>query len=126
MGKAPRAPTTEGAAVAPTNPNSQVGLAVAVECSASPVGTLVGDASLSFRPQLLEPASSDSNRHIPSGSHVNPSTPTSPLEGSDLEDDDVTMFLNFEAEEDVQLSTDRTKKRRLEEGDASSPSQSNI
>jgi len=57
---------------------------------------------------------------------VNPSTPTSPLEGSDLEDDDVTMFLNFEAEEDAQLSTESTKKRRLEEGEASSPSQSNI
>jgi len=56
---------------------------------------------------------------------MNVSSPASQLEGSDLEDDDVTMFLNFEHDDDVQLSSESNKKRRLEEGDASSPSQSN-
>jgi len=88
------------------------------------VGPLVGAAGLCVSPQTLAPASSDSNRHTPSGSRVYVSSPASPLEGSDLEDEDVAMFLNFDNEDDVQLSSGSTKKRRLEEGDASSPSQS--
>jgi len=81
-----------------------------------------GEPSLPASSPALEPAGSGTNRPLPSP--VLASSPTSPIEGSDLEDDDVTMFLNLENEEDVQLSSDSTKKRRLDEGDVASPSTS--
>ena len=83
---------------------------------------MVGVPSLPVSSPALEPAGSGTTRPIPSP--VLASSPASPLEGSDLEEDDVTMFLNLEAEEDVQLSSDSTKKRRLDDGDAASPSTS--
>jgi len=46
------------------------------------------------------------------------------LEGSDLDDDDVTMFLNLENEDEAPVPAESAKKRRVEEGDASSPSSS--
>ena len=85
---------------------------------------LVGAANLQVSSPVLEPAASGNSRHIPTGSRVFGSSPASPLEGSDLDDEDVTMFLNLENEDDVQLSSESTKKRRLEEGDVSSPSHS--
>lgn len=89
------------------------------------VGPLLGASGLPVRPLAFATATSDSTRPISPGSRMNVSSPASQLEGSDLEDDDVTMFLNFEHDDDVQLSSESNKKRRLEEGDASSPSQSN-
>jgi len=126
MGLAPLISSNDGTAAILPHPHPQVGIVVDVTSASLPVEPLVGDSGLSFRPQGLEPASSEANRSLSSGSNVNASTPTSPLEGSELEDDDVTMFLNLEAEEEVQPSTESSKKRRLEEGDASSPLQSNI
>jgi len=87
----------------------------------TPVGGNMGLHDLS---PVLEPASSEASGHLSSGSHVNASNPTSPLEGSDVEEDDVTMFLNLDNEEDVQMSSESSKKRRLEAGEASSPSHS--
>jgi len=84
--------------------------------------TVVGEPSLPVSSLALAPAGSGTTRPLPSP--VLASSPASPLEGSDLEDDDVTMFLILETEEDVQLSSDSTKKRRLDEGDAASPSTS--
>jgi len=89
-----------------------------------PSTTLLGPTGAHGRVPTLEPASSEVSGHAPSGTRVNASTPTSPFEGSDVEEDDVTMFLNLEAEEDIQLSSESSKKRRLEEGEASSPSHS--
>ena len=79
-----------------------------------------GDLLASSLP--LAPAASDSNRLTHSGSNLSPSSSASPLEGTDFEDDDVDMFLNFENEDEVQLSSESMKRRRLEEGDAPSPS----
>ena len=115
-------PVVEGAVVPPAIAISHLGPAVPVEAEVPPVGPLGGATGLPVRPPALEPAARDTNRHIPSGSRVYVSSPASSLEGSDLEDEDVTMFLNFENDDDVQLSSKATKKRRLEEGDASSPS----
>jgi len=86
--------------------------------------SLLGPTGAHCRVPSLEPASSEVSGHTPSGTRVNASTPTSPFEGSDVEEDDVTMFLNIDAEEDIQLSSESSKKRRLEEGEASSPSHS--
>jgi len=108
----------------PTLPTPHLGPAWPVAAAIPPVPSLAGEASLPGSSPVLEPATSGNSRHMPSGPSVFGSTPTSPLEGSDLDDDDVTMFLNLENEEDVQISSESTKKRRLEEGDASSPSQS--
>jgi len=63
--------------------------------------------------------------YISNGSKLHISSHAS-LVGTDVNDEDVDMFFNFENDGDVQLSSDCTKKRRLEEGDDSSPSQSNI
>ena len=73
---------------------------------------------------VLAPTASNTNRHSPSCSRVFVSSPASPIVGSDLEDDDVSMFLNLDNEDDAQVSSEGTKKRRLDEGDTSSPSQS--
>ena len=117
-------PNAEGAEVPPVVPISHLDPAGTVDAEVPSVGPLVGATCLSVSPPALAPAASDSNRHISSASRVYVSSPASPLEGSNLEDEDVTMFLNFENDDDVQLSLESTKKRRLEEGDASSPSQS--
>ena len=61
----------------------------------------------------------------PSGSKLHISSHASPLAGTDVSDDDVDMFFNFDNDDDVQLSSDCTKKRQLEDGDESS-SHSNI
>jgi len=124
MGLAPHISSYNGATVILSSTHTQVGPAVGFDGAGRPNTTLVGDTGLPCRSPALEPASSEASGHLPSGSRVNASTPTSPLEGSDVEEDDVTMFLNLKAEEDVQLSTESSKKRRLEEGDASSPSHS--
>jgi len=84
----------------------------------------VGPTGAPCRVLNVEPASSEVSGHTPAGSRVHASTPTSPLEGSDVEEDDVTMFLNLEAEEDIQLSSESSKKRRLEEGETSSQAHS--
>uniref|UniRef100_A0A7C9CSY6 DUF4283 domain-containing protein n=1 Tax=Opuntia streptacantha TaxID=393608 RepID=A0A7C9CSY6_OPUST len=65
-------------------------------------------------------------RDSPSIPHLSLSSPISPITGSALEDEDVDMFLNLEPEEEIQLSPESTKKRKLEVGDASSPSHSPI
>jgi len=52
------------------------------------------------------------------------SSPASPFTGSIMEDDDVDMLLNFEPEEEIQMSPDSSKKRKLALGEASSPSSS--
>ena len=110
----------------PAIPTSQLGPAIAVDDAAPPVGPLAGANGLLVSSQPLAPATSESKRHIHSDSHPSSSSPASPLEGTDIEDDDVDMFLNFENEDEVQFSSESTKKRRLEEGDATSPSQSTI
>ena len=104
-------------------PSSQLGLGGPDVAGIPPVNPLVGAAPLQVSPPALAPADSGTSRHIFSGSKLIGSSPASPLEGSDLDDDDVTMFLNLENEDDAQLSSESTKKRRLEEGDVSSPSQ---
>jgi len=48
------------------------------------------------------------------------------LRERDYKDDDFDMYVNFENEDDVQLSSESTKKRRPEDGDASSSSHSTI
>jgi len=81
-----------------------------------------GGAELPSSSSALEPATSGTSRHLSAAHRVFGSTPTSPLEGSDLDDDDVTMFLNLENEDDAPIPSESSKKRRVEEGDASSPS----
>ena len=66
------------------------------------------------------------NRLSPSSPHPGHSSLASPLAGSDLEEDDVDMFFNLEPEDDVQLSPESSKKRKLEVGEGSSPSHSPI
>jgi len=69
-------------------------------------------------------ASGAMDRASPSSPHLCLSSPNSPITGSALEDEDVDMFLNLEPDEEVELSPESTKKRKLEVGDASSPSHS--
>jgi len=66
----------------------------------------------------------DSTNLSPRSHHPVLSSPASPLSGSVMDDEDVDMFLNFEPEDDVQLSPDSSKKRKLALGEASSPSSS--
>ena len=94
--------------------------------AASPVHPLAGAGDLLAISFPLAPAASDSNRLTHSGLHLSPSSSASPLESTDFEDDDVDMFLNLENEDEVQLPSESTKKRRLEDRDASSPSHSTI
>jgi len=124
MGQGPHISTHIGATVIQSDTNTQARPPVDIHGADRTTTSLVGNPGFPCRSPALEPASSEASSHIPSGSRVNASTPTSPLEGSDVEEDEVTMFLNLEAEEDLQLSTESSKKRRLEEGDASSPSHS--
>jgi len=109
-------------AVFPANPTSHLDPALAVDDAAPPAGPLAGDDGLLGSSHPLAPDTSESNRLIHGGSHLSSSSPASPLKGTDIEDDDVDMFLNFENEDEVQLSSESMKRRRLEEGDAPSPS----
>jgi len=90
----------------------------------APVPALAGGSGLPSSPTALEPAVSGTSRPVSATPKVFCSTPTSPLEGSDLDDDDVTMFLNLENEDEAPVPAESAKKRRVEEGDASSPSSS--
>ena len=108
----------EGSEVPAATPNPPLDPNLAVEASLPPVGHLIGANSS----PVLTPTVSNTNRHSPSCSRVFVSSPASPLVGSDLEDDDVNMFLNLDNDDDAQFSSESTKKRRLDEGDASSPS----
>jgi len=117
MSPGPLIPSPTRAAVIQPAANSEVHLPIDGHDTLGPTGA-------PCRVPTLEPASSEVSGHTPSGSRVNASTPTSPFEGSDVEEDDVTMFLNLEVEEDLQLSSESSKKRRLEEGEASSPAHS--
>jgi len=90
----------------------------------APVTALVGGSTLPSSPTALEPAVSGTSRPVSAIPKVFSSTPTSPLEGSDLDDDDVTMYLNLENEDEAPGSSESSKKRRVEEGDVSSPSSS--
>ena len=114
----------EGTEVTAAILNSNLGPAMPVEAGIPPISVQFGAASHPVSTLILEPAASDTNRHISSSSRVFVSSHDSPLAGPDLEDDDMTMFLNLENEDDVQLSSESTKKRRLDEGDVSSPSHS--
>jgi len=69
-------------------------------------------------------ASSAMDRASPNSPHLCLSSPNSPIAGSALEDEDVDMYLNLEPDEEIPLSPEGTKKRKLEVGDPSSPSHS--
>jgi len=88
----------------------------------TPALSLVETAPMQGMAPILAPTDSGPSRHHFADSRLPGSSPASPLEGSDLDDDDVTMFLNLETEDDAQPSSESTKKRRLVEGDVSSPS----
>ena len=121
----PNPPIAEGVEAHPFGPASQTDPSATTDVEAPPADPVVGAVGLSVNYQPLAPASNALVRHTPSSSHLYISSPASPLEGTDMEDEDVAMFLNFEPEDEVQLSLEGTKKRRLEVGDASSPSHSN-
>ena len=114
----------DAALVPPVIPSSQHGLGGSdvVPSLVPPALPLVDAAPMQVRSPALAPADSGTSRHNFSGSKLIGSSPASPLEGSDLDDDDVTMFLNLENEDDAQPTSKSTKKRRLVEGDVSSPS----
>jgi len=60
----------------------------------------------------------------PANSHQFLASPASPLTGSVMDEEDVDMFLNIEPDDEVQLSPESSKKRKLESGEASSPTSS--
>jgi len=105
------------AVLAPAPPLSRLAAA-----QTPPVGPSVAAPTGSASSPTLAPAGSGTTRPVPSPV-VDPAH-ASPLEDSELEDDDVSMFFNMEPEEDVAISSDSTKKRRLDEGDVASPSTS--
>uniref|UniRef100_A0A7C9D4Z5 Uncharacterized protein n=1 Tax=Opuntia streptacantha TaxID=393608 RepID=A0A7C9D4Z5_OPUST len=111
-------PATGVAAVlAPAPPLSRMDAA-----QTPPVGPSVAAPTGPASSPTLAPAGSGTTRPVPSPV-VDPAH-ASPLEDPELEDDDVSMFFNLEPEEDVAISSDSTKKRRLDEGDVASPSTS--
>ena len=84
---------------------------------ATHIPTVTGAASDVHSPR-------DSANLSPGSHHPAHSSPASPLSDSVMNEEDVDMFLNFEPEDDVQLSPDSSKKRKLTAGEASSPSSS--
>jgi len=104
-------------------PSTNIGVSGPNVAGTSSVAPLIGDNSIQQSSPALVPAARDTSGHRPGPQHLD-SPLASPLEGSNLEDDDVTMFLNLENEEDIQLSSESSKKRKLEEGEVSSSSHS--
>jgi len=95
-----------------------------LEAAAIQPEPLVGAAGSSCNDISLASAPSALNHSAPlSPKQILPSS-NSPCEGTDMEEEDIDMFLNLEPEDDAQLSSESTKKRKLELGEASSPSYS--
>jgi len=97
---------------------------VGPEAAAAQTEPLVGAAGPSCIATPFAPASSDLLKPAPPSPQQFLSSPNSPREGTDMEDEDIDMFLNLEPDDEVQLSSESTKKRKLVMGDASSPSYS--
>ena len=75
-----------------------------------------------FQPVVFSPG--DQDRASPGSSQQYVPSPSSPLAGSPLEEEDVDMFLDIENEDAGQLSSESVKKRKLVPGETSSPSYS--
>jgi len=120
----PTSPAAEGAAASPVDPASQIVPAAATDAEVAQAEPLVGAAGPSSLSPPIAPAPSALIRHSPNSPQQFISSPNSLLAGTDMEDEDVAMFLNLEQDDEVQLSSESTKKRRLEMGEASSPSYS--
>uniref|UniRef100_A0A7C9ABN9 DUF4283 domain-containing protein n=2 Tax=Opuntia streptacantha TaxID=393608 RepID=A0A7C9ABN9_OPUST len=107
-------------------PDLAISLAPGADLEAAAVQPepLVGAAGSSCNDISLASAPSALNHFAPlSPKQILPSS-NSPCEGTDMEEEDIDMFLNLEPEDDAQLSSESTKKRKLELGEASSPSYS--
>jgi len=75
-----------------------------------------------FQPVVFSPG--DQDRASPGSSQQYVPSPSSPLAGSPLEEEDVDMFLDIENEDAGHLSSESVKKRKLVPGETSSPSYS--
>jgi len=123
LGVLPFPPSTEPVLPCPYLA-APVVLGVGPEIQAVQTEPVVGAAGSLCNASPIAPASNDVvNPALPSPHQALPSS-TSPREGSDMEDEDIDMFLNLDPDDEVQLSTESLKKRKLEMGDASSPSYS--
>ena len=124
QGILPCPPAVEGVVAHNAGSAPPMVLAATTAAAAAPAEPVVGAAALSGISQPAAPAPSALDRLSPSSPHHFLSSPASPLTGSALEDEDVDMFLNLEPDDEVQLSPESANKRKLEMGEASSPSHS--
>ena len=120
----PTPPAAEGVAAFPVDSAAHLVPAAATEAAVAQAEPLVGVADPSSFSPPIAPAPSDLLKRAPTSPQQFISSPNSALAGTDMEDEDIAMFLNLEQDDDVQLSSESTKKRRLEMGEASSPSYS--
>uniref|UniRef100_A0A7C8ZXH2 Uncharacterized protein n=1 Tax=Opuntia streptacantha TaxID=393608 RepID=A0A7C8ZXH2_OPUST len=101
-----------------------VELATTVAAADASTEPVVAAAALSGLSHTAANGPSASAKLSPSSPHQFLSSPASPISGSVMDDEDVDMFLNLEPDDEVQLSPESSKKRKLELGEASSPSYS--
>ena len=124
MGDPPLPHAIEGVVVPSDAPSPSTVSATAIGAAATLAVAGLESAGLaeSLQPATYSPG--DQARASPGSSQQYVPSPSSPLVGSPLEEEDVEMFLDLENDDAVQPSSESAKKRKLVPREASSPSYS--
>jgi len=124
MGDHPLPYATEGIVVSPEVPGPSMVHAADIGAATTLAVPGPEGAGLVDSLQPVDYSPGDQARASPGSSQQYVPSPSSPLVGSPLEEEDVDMFLDIENDDAGQLSSESVKKRKLVPGEASSPSYS--